>query len=39
MDYKYKNEYFDKAGIKNTATQNLIFEMEDDRRADRWKEQ
>lgn len=35
----YKNQYFDKIGRKDSCTENLLYKMKKDKRADKWKKE
>lgn len=36
---KYKNQYFEKIGYKNSCTENLLYKMKKDKRANKWKKE
>ena len=36
---KYKNKYFNKIGRKNSCTENLLYKMKKDKRADKWEKE
>lgn len=36
---KYKNVYFDKIGYNRSAHEELFYKMEDDKRAENWKQE
>ena len=36
---KYKNKYFNKIGRKDSCTENLLYKMKKDKRADKWKKE